>query len=378
MKVLYVLHSTIMGGATISFINMVVGLRDKGYSMVVVFPDNNESFIAKLDALGISHYHCPIVMSVFSPDYSKKSVYKRARCWLRLLKEKWKSWKQLSLIIKKEKPDIVHTNVGVVHEGFFCSRRYRIPHVWHLREYQDKDFGWRVFPSKSFFVNELKSSYVVSITKDVLFSFGLQESPKHRVIYNGVFSKEDATIEMPKKKFFLCASRISEEKGHMDVVKTFSTFHRYHPEYRLVVLGFGNNSFINSLKELCKQLGCDDSVVFEGYRNDVKPYMKLASALIVASRSEGFGRMTAEAAFCGCLVIGRNTGGTREILESIGGLAFDSNEGLLSNMNKVAVMTDEEYEKRVSLSQTKALAIYSTEKSVQDMDKFYHTIVVDA
>ena len=109
----------------------------------------------------------------------------------------------------------------------------------------------------------------------------------------------------------------------------------------------------------------------------MKPYMKLASALIVASRSEGFGRMTAEAAFCGCLVIGRNTGGTREILESIGGLTFDSNEGLLSSMNEVAAMTDEEYGKRVSLSQIKALALYSTEKNVQDMDKFYHTIMID-
>ena len=46
-------------------------------------------------------------------------------------------------------------------------------------------------------------------------------------------------------------------------------------------------------------------------------------------------------------------------------------------MNEVAAMTDEEYGKRVSLSQIKALALYSTEKNVQDMDKFYHTIMID-
>lgn len=39
--------------------------------------------------------------------------------------------------------------------------------------------------------------------------------------------------------------------------------------------------------------------------------LKYASALLVASPSEGLGRMTAEAAFAGCMVIGYNAAGTK-------------------------------------------------------------------
>ena len=40
--------------------------------------------------------------------------------------------------------------------------------------------------------------------------------------------------------------------------------------------------------------------------------MSKALALFVPSSFEGFGFITVEAMFCGCLVIGRNTGGTKE------------------------------------------------------------------
>ena len=45
-----------------------------------------------------------------------------------------------------ENPDIIHTNTGVIHEGLKVAKRLKIPHVWHLREYQDKDFNWEAFP----------------------------------------------------------------------------------------------------------------------------------------------------------------------------------------------------------------------------------------
>lgn len=53
-------------------------------------------------------------------------------------------------------------------------------------------------------------------------------------------------------------------------------------------------------------------VVFLGMRKDIYSLMKDAMALIVPSYWEGFGFITTEAMFNGCLVIGRNTSGTKE------------------------------------------------------------------
>ena len=41
MRILFILHSTIMGGATISFLNLVQGLNEKGDSIASQFVLNS-------------------------------------------------------------------------------------------------------------------------------------------------------------------------------------------------------------------------------------------------------------------------------------------------------------------------------------------------
>lgn len=363
-----------MGGATISFLNLVRGLKNKGYEIVVVCPDWNEEFMKHLDKMGISHHCCPIVVSIF-PSLSKLNYKGKTVEILRLIRKKIYSYRCLLPIIKKEKPDIIHTNVGVVQEGFFCAKRLSIPHVWHLREYQDKGFNWRIFPSKCIFQWLLQQSYVISITKDIHLHFELKESIKHRVIYNGILPADETYLLFPKEPFFLCASRISREKGHDTVIRAFAKFYTDFPEYKLKILGFGDNSYINELQNLCKRLGCEQAVDFLGYSNEVCTYMKKAKALIVASHNEGFGRMTAEASFCGCIVIGRYTAGTKEIMDVTGGMKFLNEDELLEKMRSLLKMDDDDYREIVMRSQRRAVESYSIENNVEQIDGFYKEIL---
>jgi glycosyltransferase involved in cell wall biosynthesis len=88
------------------------------------------------------------------------------------------------------------------------------------------------------------------------------------------------------------------------------------------------------------------------------------------------GRRTAEAAFCGCLVIGRNTGGTKEILMATGGYLFDHEEKLLSQMNEMALMPDELYKKVVLHAQKQAVRLFSEERYVSSVEQFYQKIIL--
>ena len=108
----------------------------------------------------------------------------------------------------------------------------------------------------------------------------------------------------------------------MDIIWAFALFFRKHVDYKLLIAGFGNESYIAQCVDLAKKLGCEKNVLFSGYVEDVRPLMDNATALVVASYNEGFGRMSAEACFRGCLLIGRNTGGTKEIMDSVGGFPF--------------------------------------------------------
>lgn len=85
--------------------------------------------------------------------------------------------------------------------------------------------------------------------------------------------------------------------------------------------------------------------------------------------------MTAEAAFCGTLVIGRNSAGTKEIMDVIGGLAFNSIEEMTAQMEKTANLTPEEYEKMALTAQKNAANHYSIENNINRISELYAKIL---
>ena len=67
-----------------------------------------------------------------------------------------------------------------------------------------------------------------------------------------------------------------------------------------------------------------DAYKFVGYQKDIKELMCKASAFLMCSPNEAMGRVTVEAMFYGCPILGNNSGGTKEIIE-------DRYNGLLYN-----------------------------------------------
>lgn len=373
-KVLYIVHSSQMGGATISFLNMVCSMKKVGYVPFVVYPDYNDVFIKMLDDNGIEHEGVkltPLILHLNSLKSKLLYPYHYARLFLRL-KITTRFMEQL---VQSVKPDIIHTNTGIIHEGYFAARKFGIPHVWHLREYQDLDFGWHIFPSKKAFIHRLSNSYVIAISRGIFNHFKLS-AVKDKVIYNGILSENDIAYISVKKKYFLCASRIVASKGHEDVVKAFAVFCKQHPDYRLIILGDGHKQFISKLRKQAYRSGCLAQIDFKGHRTvqETVKFMREAKALIVASKFEGFGRMTAEAAFAGCVVIGRATGGTKEIIDMTGGMLFHDITGLIQAMNEVASMDENSYSHLVLQGQRLAVENYSIERNIHNIAQYYSFI----
>ena len=378
MKVLYLLNSTKMGGANISFINLVKELSDKGVKSYIIYPDEkiDKVFKRKISPYWEKMYSVPMKSHYHDSQQNKiKKYIKGTRIYenLRFYPEN----KEVEKIVKLVNPDIIHTNVGVIQAGYKVSKKLNIPHIWHLREYQTKDFGWEIEPSKKAFIKRLNTCYTIAITEGIQQYFQLNNSPKSKVIYNGCFSEKDTNFSFPKEKYFLCCSRVSPEKGHEEVIKAFAEFHKTHLDYKLLIAGFGTNEYLKKLKKIAKTKNCADSIKFLGFRNDVRSLMDHAMALIVASKFEGFGRMTAEAAFRGCMVIGHNTGGTKEILSKIGGYSYDNGiADLIDKMNKVAELDESKYVCQAKMAQEKAVNIFSNEQSAKKIFEFYKQIMI--
>ena len=80
-----------------------------------------------------------------------------------------------------------------------------------------------------------------------------------------------------------------------------------------------------------------DAVEFLGRTDKVKEYMCRATAFLMCSENEGLGRVSIEAMFYGCLVIGRNSGGTKDfVLDGKTGLLFNDMDGCVTAMQKTA------------------------------------------
>lgn len=377
MKILYVLHTTSMDGSSISFLNMVRALKEQyGIEPYVIHPPEKEKddLTIELQKLNITCFAVPIFCSWFDSGlpWNKKLYF-----FLRSLLIKTKSFIQIYKIAHRLHVDIIHTNVGVVHEGLWAAKLLKIPHVWHLREYQDLDALRGFYPCKSFYFNLLKQSYTVCITNDIQRHFNLTYEKKSRVVYNPISSIDrKSNIFLPKEKYFLMANRINDDKRIEDALYAFANFSEKHPDFKLLIAGKASSkAYYEHLLKIVEKLKIEESVEFIGYVQDVFSLMKPAIALLVTSRFEGFGRMTAEANMCGCLVIGRNTGGTQEVLNlTNGGWLFSDVEDLEAKMEHVVLLLDKDYLLLSHHAQAIALQKFSSKKHANEIYNLYALI----
>lgn len=130
------------------------------------------------------------------------------------------------------------------------------------------------------------------------------------------------------------------------------------------------------IKQKCEDYGIISRVQFIGFQKDIKPFMLSAKALIVGSYNEGFGMMTAEANMLGCPVIGRNTAGTKEILEKTkGGFLYDSISQMAEYMTEISKMNDMDVLNFMKNPIEIAISLYSIEKSASSIYDYYREIL---
>lgn len=310
MKILYIAHSGGLQGAGIALLNIVKGGAKLGITPIVVLPNKGEMY-NKLQEMGVSAYVFPYRMDVYPSKqtlrdivlYLPKLVY-----WLIL--RIWVEYR-IALIVKKEKVSIIHTNTSVIHWGSKVAKKLSIPHVWHIRECQDVGLNYHPIGGMCKLILAMGSPHnnCVAITKAV-FEHHCLNINKDCVIYDGVFSEASVNqqIDICKDNYLLYVGVLSKHKGVLEIIDAFSSIVRKHPNTELWLAGVD----CDNIADYVETLQCRDKIKLLGFRKDVYTLMQHAKAIIVASYFEGFGFVTAEAMINGCLVIGRNTGGTKE------------------------------------------------------------------
>lgn len=314
MKILYISNNSSTGGAPAALLNLVRVISRK-HEVAVMMPDDKGPLYRELEALGIKCYtSCTYCLSIW-PRVLNPIKFIRRIAALKANKSRVRAF--VAKVLDDFCPDIVHTNVGPLDIAVDECRKRGIPHVWHLREYQDLDFGMSYYPGGSREFKELisaENNHCIAITKGVYTHWGLNAGAK--VIYDGVIDEDTISLQASGDKhrqpYFLYAARIEKGKGLKELLKAYRVYVRNAGSYSLKLAGRPCGLYAYMCRLYVRVHGLSDKVSFLGNRSDVPQLMAAAAAAVIPSRFEGFGFTTVEAMYNGCIVIGNDTAGTKE------------------------------------------------------------------
>ena len=137
------------------------------------------------------------------------------------------------------------------------------------------------------------------------------------------------------------------------------------------------NKYVEQVREAVKEENAEILVVAAKTEADIAELETYedrhkAIALLMCSKYEAFGRVTAEAMLNDCLVIGRNSGGTPELIEhGKTGFLFNTNDELTVLMEKVLSMDTTDIRDR---AKEKAINSFTEEVSAEQLKLVYDSL----
>lgn len=345
MNILFFAHEAQLYGANRSLLNLLGELRKRNVNCFVLLPQTGP-MCEELSHLNIGFEVVKFHWWVSSPKVSfwktPKKYINRRKASLAKVKATLRELPKIRHIASRFGADIVYSNSSVIWVGFLISKLLRRPHVWHIREFKDIDHNLHLdFGNQVFKISLLLSNRVFFISNAVKeYVFPAMRSDKFKIIYNGVGSVE----EFEKHRFennygaakfcFLIIGAISKNKGQEEAVEAFYQVRQRETHLKLIIAGKGNQ---DELKDLLTKLHIEDHVFFTGHLEEPHHAYKQANVVLMCSKSEGFGRVTAEAMMHSLPVIGYDNGGTSEIIiDSYTGYLYNSTEMLVEKMRALA------------------------------------------
>ena len=385
MRVAYILSGTTnIGGASKAYLNMVRPLTEKGVEVLTICPDTDGIF-QDIENGAVKDGNVKVIDYTYSCLPFTRSV-RDYILWLpRLIKRVIKNKRassRLSQILREFKPDIIHTNTSVNNIGYLAAKTLGVPHVWHVREYGDKDFSM-IVPNQYKMLTS-PGNYSIFITKDIRKYKRLDHNPTAEVIYDGVL--EESAIQKPGRDsgYFMFAGNVSILKGIGDLTDAYRKYCNKVGLAKALPLKVAGpiDPTAKSLVEEISRSPIASKIEFLGRVQNITELYARAKAVIIPSRSEGFGFVMPEALAAGALVIARNTGGLKEQFENgvslTGkeiGISFSNIDELADILENVADSPKEKYLEMIECGQKCVRELYSIRSHSDKVWNLYNKIL---
>ena len=276
-------------------------------------------------------------------------------------------------ILKKEKPDIVHTHsskAGIIGRwAAYLAKVCKIVHTFHgfgFHDYQNFLIKYIYIATERLTATITDRFIAVShenITK------GLQNKIGTKGIYSMIRSgiklqnyQTQIDIKMKRQEFGITNEKVvgmiacfKPQKSPLDFVSVAESICKENANTKFLLVGDG--ILRNKIESLISKLNLKDKIILTGWRKDVNEIIKIFDVFVLTSLFEGLPRVVIEAMASGIPVVATYIDGTREIVhEGLTGFVTQPHEiekmaervlRLLNNPNLCEKLTSEA-KKRIS------------------------------
>ena len=183
---------------------------------------------------------------------------------------------------------------------------------------------------------------------------------KIKAIYNPYLKKLNTT-KYKKKNFIINIGRFRKQKNQIILLKAFYNFQKKFKKFKLILVGDG--ILKNKLKEEVLRLKLDKKVVFTGWTENSKKYLKKSKIFVLSSLYEGLGNVLIDSINYDVPCISTDCqSGPREIL-------LNGKGGFLVKNNNIEELSN----KMIYCQKNYKLALKKTKISKQSLKRFLMT-----
>lgn len=316
-RVLFATADAKYSGATLSLVALADGLRCRGENVFIVLNCHGpieELLKAKripYEIVKSATWTCPEDAYPSEVEVQKKRIEQLNPSAIQRIRD----------IIKERRINIVHTNTLGISVAAEAAREEGVKHIWHLREFVKEDHHLRFVDDD--YASELigNADLLICVSNAVYKKYAvLYGAEKCRVIYNGI---DPLSFFIPNRNLFCdqtihltVAGRLCEGKGQIDAVEAMAALCKSHNNLHLSLVGETvHTDYVLYLKNLIREYALGSKIEIVGPVTHMDRIWAETDIALITSRMEAFGRCAVEAMMAGSVVVGANTGGTKEILQ---------------------------------------------------------------
>ena len=295
MKIFQVIPCFAFGGAEIMCENMLYSLRAAGHEVA---------------AVSLFDYHSPITERIESAGIKIYYMGKRPGPDLTMTGK-------LKRLFAAERPDAIHVHLNAVKYAVPAAHKNGIRCVYTVHNLAQRDAsGISREMNRHFFKKKMATPVALSekIKISIAETYGLKES-EIPTIFNGIDlsrCRAKSSYATGERVELLHVGRFFPQKNHRGLIDAFKIIKQARPETTLRLLGDG--SLLEEIKAYAKEQCLEESVIFEGAKADVYPYLSSADIFMLPSLYEGMPITLIEAMGSGLPIVATAVGGVPDML----------------------------------------------------------------